>query len=69
MVRFKNRYVLGKIEWFDTDDIMDLGDSKEKKGVEGVGSSDIYKSLRSVVIETFGQFGFATIQSSIQGYY
>ena len=65
MVRFKNRYVLGRIEWFSSEHI-DLS-SSGKLGSEGIGSSEVYRALRELVIETFGQFGFATIQGSLQG--
>jgi len=62
MVRFKNRYVLGRIEWLDREH-MDLSG---KSGEKGIGSTDIFRALRSVVEKVFGQFGFATIQSSLQ---
>lgn len=62
MVRFKNRYILGKIEWFEKDDIQ-----LNKLGSQGITSSDIFRAVRGLVINTLGNFGFATIQSSIQG--
>lgn len=61
MVRFKNRYVLGRVEWF-AGDRMELSTTTER----GVGSSDIFRALRALVERTFGQFGFATIQASLQ---
>lgn len=66
MVRFKNRYILGRIEWFNDEIKLD---TSNKLGSKGITASDIFRTIREIVIQTYGNFGFATIQSSIQGKY
>lgn len=66
MVRFKNRYVLGKISWIDDKSLL-LMDAGSSIGVKGITAYDIHREVRDQIILCFGQFGFSTVQQSMQG--
>jgi len=66
MVRFKNRYVMGRIRWQLEQENTILLDSSRRIGVSGVSGKDIKDAVVGKILEQFGLYGFATVKNSLQ---